>query len=96
MKAMKLSCWNQPSICEWENASRFWCTVTNNLLPSTSYPATVQMAGGSCKYVPLDLNSASNKWTLDMEKIEAAIGPKTKIILLNTPHNPTGVHACVL
>lgn len=49
------------------------------------------MAGGSCKYVPLELNIASNKWTLDMQKIEAAIGPKTKIILLNTPHNPTGV-----
>eukprot|EP01036_Dinobryon_divergens_P023010 gene23010-31320_t len=54
------------------------------------YPATVQMAGGSCKYVPLELNIASNKWTLDMQKIEAAIGPNTKIILLNTPHNPTG------
>ena len=53
------------------------------------YPAQVQMAGGVSKYVPLRLNK-DLVWTLDMNEIEAAITPKTKLIVLNTPHNPTG------
>ncbi len=55
-----------------------------------SYPASVQMAGGVCKFVPLELNRASNKWELDMAHLEAAITPRSKIMLINTPHNPTG------
>lgn len=27
---------------------------------------------------------------LDLEAIEAAIGPKTRLVIVNTPHNPTG------
>jgi aspartate/methionine/tyrosine aminotransferase len=53
-----------------------------------TYPAQVQMAGGICKFVPLELNEG--KWTLDMGKLEETITPKTKIMLLNTPHNPSG------
>ena len=48
------------------------------------------MAGGVCKFVPLELNTASSEWELNMTKLEACITPKTKILLLNTPHNPTG------
>lgn len=48
------------------------------------------MAGGKCKYVPLELEDSSGKWVLDMNKLENAIGTKTKIVLINTPHNPTG------
>ena len=48
------------------------------------------MAGGVCKYVPLELDRSSNVWSLDFSKLEAAISPQTKILLLNTPHNPTG------
>jgi aminotransferase len=29
-------------------------------------------------------------WSLDMDKLRAAITPRTKAIVLNTPHNPTG------
>jgi aspartate/methionine/tyrosine aminotransferase len=29
-------------------------------------------------------------WSLDMSELEAAISAKTKAIILNTPHNPTG------
>jgi len=29
-------------------------------------------------------------WTLDLDELAAAIGPRTRIVLLNTPHNPTG------
>jgi len=29
-------------------------------------------------------------WNLDLETLRAEIGPKTKVIVINTPHNPTG------
>jgi aspartate/methionine/tyrosine aminotransferase len=56
------------------------------------YPAQVQMAGGVCKYVPLRLNDAKSEWVLDMAELEAAITPKTKLMILNTPHNVRSVH----
>lgn len=48
------------------------------------------MAGGSCNFVTLQLDKSTKKWELDLAEFEAAITPKTKIILLNNPHNPTG------
>lgn len=54
------------------------------------YPAQVQMAGGTCVYVPLRVDKDTSIWSLNMHELESAITPKTKLILLNTPHNPTG------
>jgi kynurenine--oxoglutarate transaminase/cysteine-S-conjugate beta-lyase/glutamine--phenylpyruvate transaminase len=61
------------------------------------YAAQVQMAGGVCRYVPLSLvpdneqtNSGKQVWKLDMTELRRAFNDKTKLILLNTPHNPTG------
>lgn len=57
------------------------------------YSAQVQMAGGVCRFVPLELKTdASGKlaWTYDQAKLEAAFTPRTRMLLLNTPHNPTG------
>lgn len=48
-------------------------------------PAAI-MAGGVPVPVPLELPD----YRLDGERLAAAITPKTKAILLNTPHNPTG------
>lgn len=39
----------------------------------------------------LKLVETRNDFSLDLEAIEAAIGKKTKAILINSPHNPTGV-----
>lgn len=52
------------------------------------YPALVRMCGG----VPVAVDSYPD-FRLDPEKIAAAITPKTKLILLNSPANPTGVTA---
>jgi aspartate aminotransferase len=41
--------------------------------------------GGKLKVVP-----SKPDFSLDVEALEAAMGPKTKIVLVNTPHNPTG------
>jgi aspartate aminotransferase/aminotransferase len=52
------------------------------------YPALLKMCGG----VPVPVDSYPD-FQLDPDKIAAAITPKTKMILLNSPANPTGVTA---
>ena len=57
------------------------------------YHAQVKMAGGVPIYVPLrptGTGGASEVFQLDMKELEAAITPKTRVLLINTPHNPTG------
>jgi kynurenine---oxoglutarate transaminase / cysteine-S-conjugate beta-lyase / glutamine---phenylpyruvate transaminase len=39
---------------------------------------------------PTKLQYANDKFTIDFNELEAAITPKTKVLLINTPHNPTG------
>ena len=38
---------------------------------------------------PMNLRS-SNDWRFDAEEFKALLSPQTKLIILNTPHNPTG------
>ncbi len=40
--------------------------------------------------VPVVLDQSSNGWSCDVEKIAAAITPRTKALFINTPSNPTG------
>ncbi|MBP2475941.1 N-succinyldiaminopimelate aminotransferase [Crossiella equi] len=54
-----------------------------------SYAASVAMAGATRRAVALRPD-ASGRFALDVEALRAAVGPKTKALLLNTPHNPTG------
>jgi N-succinyldiaminopimelate aminotransferase len=51
-----------------------------------SYRASVMMAGATPRTVTLRAPDFSYR----PEDLEAAITPKTRVILLNTPHNPTG------
>jgi cystathionine beta-lyase len=39
--------------------------------------------------VPLCLN-ANDQWTLDIEAMDAAVRPNTKVLILCSPHNPVG------
>ena len=55
------------------------------------------MPGGKIVYVPLhpppngaNANSSAAEWTIDFVELENAITPKTKMIVINTPHNPVG------
>ncbi len=52
------------------------------------YPALVRMVGGKCVIV-----DTYPDFTIDPDKVAAAITPRTKLILLNSPANPTGVVA---
>lgn len=40
--------------------------------------------------VPVSLDFGDNGWTLDIEKIAAAVTPATRVIFFNSPSNPTG------
>jgi aspartate/methionine/tyrosine aminotransferase len=52
------------------------------------YPALVAMVGGKAVYV-----DTYPDFRIDLDKVAAAITPKTKLILFNSPANPTGVVA---
>ena len=51
-----------------------------------AYGAVIRGAAGTP--VPVDLVPAS--FDLDVQAIAAAIGPRTRMVVVNTPHNPTG------
>ena len=52
-----------------------------------SYVPCVQLAGGVPVTIPL---KAENAFRLKPEELEAAVTPKTKVLLLSYPNNPTG------
>jgi len=51
-----------------------------------SYEPSVELAGGRCVHVQLGLND----FAIDFQKLAEAITPRTRMIVLNTPHNPSG------
>ena len=51
-----------------------------------AYLPLVERAGGTVRTVSLQ----PPRWTLPLDRLEAAIGPKTRLVILNTPNNPTG------
>ena len=40
--------------------------------------------------VPRQVALTPGRFDLDLAAIEAAIGPRTRLVIVNTPHNPTG------
>ncbi|MEU9761356.1 pyridoxal phosphate-dependent aminotransferase [Streptomyces sp. NPDC047985] len=55
-----------------------------------SYAACIAMAGGVRVPVTLHPDAATGAYRLDLDELRAAVTPRTRLILLNTPHNPTG------
>ena len=56
-----------------------------------SYVPAVQFAGGIPRYVPLRApDTHHSQWWFDADELANAFNARTKLILLNTPHNPTG------
>jgi aminotransferase len=51
-----------------------------------NYGPDAILAGATPVYVPLE----GPEWRLDPERLRAAFGPRTRAIVVNTPHNPTG------
>ncbi|MFZ3595542.1 pyridoxal phosphate-dependent aminotransferase [Streptomyces sp. BH104] len=53
-----------------------------------SYAASIALAGGT--RVPVTLRPHEGSFRLDLDELRAAVTPRTRLLLINTPHNPTG------
>jgi aspartate/methionine/tyrosine aminotransferase len=55
-----------------------------------AYPAYASAASYlEAKAIPVHLLESRN-WRLDLDELAAKVGPKTKAVVINSPHNPTG------
>ena len=78
----------------YDTSSTFFFSIAHFI----SQIAQTKMAGGTPKFVPLrsvdiekeEDRTANNVFKLDFEELEAAITDRTRVLILNTPHNPTG------
>jgi methionine aminotransferase len=52
-----------------------------------SYVPSILLAGGTPVYVPLDHRRG---YAPDWDRVRAAITPRTRLLMLNFPHNPSG------
>ncbi|KQQ86411.1 pyridoxal phosphate-dependent aminotransferase [Massilia sp. Leaf139] len=53
-----------------------------------SYAPAVALAGGVV--VPLEMEVGEDGYSLPWQKLAAAVTPRTRLIVINSPHNPTG------
>jgi methionine transaminase len=51
-----------------------------------SYEPAVSLAGARCVHVPLSLPG----FAIDWQRLAEAISPRTRLIFINSPHNPSG------
>ncbi|MFF3701888.1 MULTISPECIES: pyridoxal phosphate-dependent aminotransferase [Pseudomonas] len=51
-----------------------------------SYEPAVELAGGRCVHVQLGADS----FAIDWQKLSDALSPRTRMIVINSPHNPSG------
>ncbi len=50
------------------------------------YAPAVELSGGTCVFSPLD----PEDYSVDWENVFKSINRKTRLVIINTPHNPTG------
>ncbi|MDY7578558.1 pyridoxal phosphate-dependent aminotransferase [Herbaspirillum sp. RTI4] len=53
-----------------------------------SYVPAIELAGGTPVFVQMQLGETG--YTVPWDKVAAAVSPRTRMIMVNTPHNPTG------
>jgi aspartate/methionine/tyrosine aminotransferase len=61
------------------------------IVPTPAWPnfaAAVGIRGATPVSVPLDFDGT--RWSLDLDRVSAAIGERTRAIFVNSPSNPTG------
>ena len=51
-----------------------------------SYDPAIRLAGGRAVHIPL----REPDFSVDWERIRSAITPRTRLLIINSPHNPTG------
>ncbi|MFE0731738.1 pyridoxal phosphate-dependent aminotransferase [Streptomyces antibioticus] len=55
-----------------------------------SYAACIAMAGATRVPVTLRPDTERSRFRLDLDELRAAVTDRTRLLLINTPHNPTG------
>ena len=55
-----------------------------------SYEPAVTLAGGKVRHVPLQIDTNGHDFHPDWQRIADAMTDRTRLIILNFPHNPTG------
>ncbi|RMD40699.1 hypothetical protein DV735_g4423, partial [Chaetothyriales sp. CBS 134920] len=61
------------------------------------YISNIEMPGGTIRYVPMSppkdgatRTSPAGNWTIDWDVLERTFNDKTKMLVVNSPHNPVG------
>jgi aspartate aminotransferase len=54
-----------------------------------SYPDIIRLSGAECHVLETD---ARNRYTIDRDALDASLQPPTRLLILNSPGNPTGIH----
>jgi aspartate/methionine/tyrosine aminotransferase len=63
------------------------------IVPSPAWPnfeGAISVAGARCVNVPM---AVDDRWSLDLDRLEKAITPATRGLVVNSPGNPTGFTA---
>ncbi len=60
------------------------------ILPFPPYQSLYEVAGPRAASSPLAPASGEDGWYCDLDELERLITPKTRLLVLNTPINPTG------
>ena len=55
-----------------------------------SYEPAISLAGGHIRHLPLAVCDKGFDFSIDWQRLEDTINLKTRLIILNFPHNPTG------
>ena len=55
-----------------------------------SYEPAITLAGGATRHLPLLIADDGYDFGIDWQRLEETINPKTRLIIVNFPHNPTG------
>ena len=55
-----------------------------------SYEPAVTLAGGRTVHVPLAISGDGFDFSIDWQRLEDALNEKTRLVIINFPHNPTG------
>jgi len=56
-----------------------------------SYAPAITMAGATPVYVSMNEPAGGRGHTISWERVRAAITPRTRMLMVNSPHNPTGM-----
>jgi methionine aminotransferase len=55
-----------------------------------SYEPAVTLAGGRTVHVPLTISGDGFDFSIDWQRLEDALNERTRLVIINFPHNPTG------